>query len=393
MAPSIIPTLQAAISPPVYLPRTRARGGSDPSKKTGGQLQQQLAEPQWLRQRQSCSTLYYTEDYRGYVHECSTPGEPIKEPWLIDPPREIDTIIQAARAFYYIRYRLKRYVTPRSKEFLQKYESSLRDYLDKPEDPEKKTVVITMNSVLHSKSFLYAQSHIELESATQAVEELAKLRYYADYGDYVASLCTDFRNKCVASKVKNVDILLGKSWGQVREELTKEDLKEERFRAWSPTGPGPYCPMAGTIALACEKLALDYKNVRYCIDWYARRNDQSHSGVGFYIKSCNWEDLGAQLLLDIKQVPSIFGKDDQAKMKEALERIKDKYFFRLDDNHKLPSKEAELLKEKREKRLAAKRENQRRNILLKEAAKAKRAKEEEAKNVYKAELEELAEGK
>ncbi|KAL8755182.1 MAG: hypothetical protein Q9199_003816 [Rusavskia elegans] len=59
------------------------------------------------------------------------------------------------------------------------------------------------------------------------------------------------------------------------------------------------------------------------------------------------EDLGAQLLLDIKQVPSIFGKDEHAKIIEALERIKEKYFFRLDDNHKLPSKEAELLKKKR----------------------------------------------
>ncbi|KAL8854569.1 MAG: hypothetical protein Q9221_000604 [Calogaya cf. arnoldii] len=29
----------------------------------------------------------------------------------------------------------------------------------------------------------------ELDSAAQAVEELAKLRYYADYADYVASLC------------------------------------------------------------------------------------------------------------------------------------------------------------------------------------------------------------
>ncbi|KAI4262238.1 MAG: hypothetical protein L6R42_002579 [Xanthoria sp. 1 TBL-2021] len=62
------------------------------------------------------------------------------------------------------------------------------------------------------------------------------------------------------------------------------------------------------IGSACQQLALDYKNVRYCIEWYARRNDQAYSGVGFYIKNCNREDLGAQLLLDIKQVPSIFGK-------------------------------------------------------------------------------------
>lgn len=41
------------------------------------------------------------------------------------------------------------------------------------------------------------------------------------------------------------------------------------------------------IGLAYQKLALDYKNVRYCIDLYTRRNNQAPSGIGFYIKNYN----------------------------------------------------------------------------------------------------------
>ncbi|KAL9032673.1 MAG: hypothetical protein Q9180_006367 [Flavoplaca navasiana] len=246
MAPSAIPIYRTSISSPLHLPRTRPRGGSEPKQ------QQQNEECPRLNHRQSCSVLYYNDDYKSYVHDCSTPNEPIKEPWLIKPPREINSTLEAAEVYYYIRYRLKRYVTPRSKEFLQQYEIHLKDYLQHPDDLEKKSAVITMNSVLHSKAFLYKTSHFEIDSAAQAVEELAKLRYYADYGDYVGSLCTDFRNLCVQSKVENVDILLGKSWGQVLAEIKEEERKEKQFRESRPTAPieeAPGMPVSSTIEM------------------------------------------------------------------------------------------------------------------------------------------------
>ncbi|KAL8878780.1 MAG: hypothetical protein Q9198_003485 [Flavoplaca austrocitrina] len=333
--------------------------------------------------------------YKSYVHDCSTPNEPIKESWLIKPPREINSTSEAAKVYYYIRYRLKRYVTPRSKEFLQQYESHLKDYLQRPDDIEKKSAVITMNSV-HSKSFLYAHIHFEIDSAAQAVEELAKLRYYADYGDNVGSLCTDFRNQCLKAKVENVDLLLGKSWGQVLEEIEEEEEKKKRFRDFRPTAPieeAPGMPVSSTIGLACTKLGLKYTHVRYCIEWYAARNANFHCGVSYYLKSCDWDKLGAQLLLDLKQVPSVFGKQDQAKMLEALERITSRYFFRLDDKYKLPSDEAEAMKKKREEKLKIKRDNKRKNIELKELADAKHEAEKQAKKEHKAELVEMAEGK
>ncbi|KAL8848639.1 MAG: hypothetical protein Q9221_006364 [Calogaya cf. arnoldii] len=99
------------------------------------------------------------------------------------------------------------------------------------------------------------------------------------------------------------------------------------------------------------------------------------------------------LFLDIKQVPSIFRKSDQAKIIEALQRIRDKYFFQLDDYNILPSEEAETLKKKKDDRQAAMLKNQRKNIRLKDIADKKKEEAKQAKADRDAELADLADEK
>ncbi|KAL8767633.1 MAG: hypothetical protein Q9209_005892 [Squamulea sp. 1 TL-2023] len=346
MAPSAMPIPRTSPSSQLYIPRRQPRGGSDPSSSN---QQQQTSIPRLRpsipRQRRSLSSLY-DDDFKAYVHECSQPCQPIKEPWLIDPPKQIDSKAEAAEAYYYARYRLKlRYVTPRTKCFLEEYEHKLRDYLDHPGDEEKAVTTQTP------------------KPRRKRLKSLRDYGDYGDYGDYVASPCTNFRKKATAGKVAHADILIGKSWGQVRKILEEEDEKIKKWRSNWSMGKRPETPMATTISWTCGRLGIDSDNVRYSIDWYSRRNENAHSGVGFYIKNCDWTKLGRQLWQDMQQIPCIFGKEeDQDKMTQTLQRLKDEYFDKLTASRQLPSRAADGLRSRKEKSEADKRENQRKRL-------------------------------
>ncbi|KAI4120757.1 MAG: hypothetical protein LQ338_006788 [Usnochroma carphineum] len=243
-----------------------------------------------------------------------------------------------------------------------------------------------MNKILHSKTIILKDLQPRYQPAAQAVEELAKLRYFADYGDYVAHVCTSFRQACIAAKVQNVDILIGKSWGKVRDELEAEDKEMKAWRWSSRTKPSPPIPMRVTIYSACCFLGFDYHNVRYCIKWYAARNDKAHSGVPFYIKNCDWVELGRQLWQDLKEVPSVFGDADRRKMTEALQNIRDKFFFELTATTQVPSELAQKLKAEKNNKDIARMRNQRENVAKRREAKKRRAAEAAEKSKRKEEL-------
>ncbi|KAL8779989.1 MAG: hypothetical protein Q9213_006678 [Squamulea squamosa] len=371
MAPSAIPvpTPRTPPSSQLCVLCRRPRGGSDLSSNHHQQQQQPTSTPRLRpsipRERYSLSSLY-DDDFKAYVHECSQPGQPIKEPWLIDPPQQINSKAKAAEAYWYARYRLKlRYVTPRTKSFLEKYQHKLRDYLNKP-DNKKSTIVTTMTEILHSEAFLHMNPRPQDQQATQAIEELAKLRYYADYGDYVAHACTSFRKQAQEKKVAQFEVMIGKSWGQVRDILRVEEASESDWYASIRTLPEPATPMKRTIIWACHILdGVDYYNMRYCIDWYADRNEKSHSGVPFYIKNCDWESLGKQLWQDLQDVPSVFGTDDKEKMTQTLDMIRD---------NRLPSRAAAQLKKDKLAREEQKEENKRITLERQQAKAAEAAK-------------------
>ncbi|KAI4149052.1 MAG: hypothetical protein L6R39_002620 [Caloplaca ligustica] len=378
MAPSVL-----------HNPRTRARGSSDPSAEHS-----EPQQPSTLRRRPSLTSLY-DDYYKQYIHDTFASGTSIVEPWKLEPAIELDTLPKAVEAYHYARYRLKhRYVTPRTEAFLEAYQKSLREHLDKPEDMEKKIEVRTMNKILHSKTILLKDLHPYHQPAAKAVEELAKLRYFADYGDYVAHVCTSFRQQCIAAKVRNVDILIGKSWGKVRDVLEEEDERKREWRRDPCNIPSPPpSPMSTTISCACGVLGLDYDNVRYCIEWYAARNDRAHSGVPFYIKNCDWIKLGRQLWQDLKEVPSVFGESDQRRMTKALEDMRDKFFFELTATSQVPTKLAQDLMVKKTKKDTTKMQNQRENIVKRREAERRRAAEAADKLKRKEELAKTAEGR
>ncbi|KAL9003050.1 MAG: hypothetical protein Q9188_004062 [Gyalolechia gomerana] len=232
--------------------------------------------------------------------------------------------------------------------FLESYEKSLPAFLDTPEDIERKVEIRTMNQILHSKTILYEEPDMRYQNALKAVTEPAKLRYYSDYGDYVAFLCTSFRQKCVEAKVDKVDILIGKSWGQVLTELKREDeVREEWYDNHKQGEKPPFYAISKTLSNACVHLGLNFQNVRYCIEWYTDRNKKAHSGVPFYIKNCDWKSLAHRLWQDWDGIPGVFGNEDKKMMKEALTRVRDEFFIQLTALKHVPSTQANILSQKK----------------------------------------------
>lgn len=51
--------------------------------------------------------------------------------------------------------------------------------------------------------------------------------------------------------------------------------------------------------------------MEFNIKWYSTRNQKMHSGINQYIRTCNWNGLGARLLEDLKDIPHLFGETDR----------------------------------------------------------------------------------
>lgn len=99
----------------------------------------------------------------------------------------------------------------------------------------------------------------------EAVNKLAMLCYYAVYGVYVPFLCTSFRQHCVSAKVKNVEILIGKSWSQVNDEVKAETEKKTNWLAMFAEPPPPTAeykrPTRSMVDNACIFLGLNSDKV------------------------------------------------------------------------------------------------------------------------------------
>ncbi|KAL8903976.1 MAG: hypothetical protein Q9171_007210 [Xanthocarpia ochracea] len=363
--------------------RTRQRGDSDPTISNASPAQPSNAPA--LRRRTSLSSRPYDKDYKQYVHDSFVVGDRPKEPWLLDPPRQIETPEEAHQAYYFAHYRLKhRDITPRTEAFLIEYRKTLKEYLEKPGDGSKMIEVKTLTSILHSKTILYEDPAPEYQSAMTAVRELAKLRYYADYGDYHASCAT--RSVKI---VKNADILIGKSWTQVQKAMVAEDEAIEKHR--SVHGPGvtkgfPESPITTLVYTACSFLNVEFDNVKYSIGWYAERNKHSHSNVTTSIRNCDWDSLGRQLWQDMKEIPNVLGAEDARKMMESLKRLRDQFFLELTATSRIPNDEAADLLEKKQARNRAKeaaRREQKKKLMeaeKKRVAAVQRKKERQSKS-------------
>ena len=162
----------------------------------------------------------------------------------------------------------------------------------------------------------------------EALRELSILRYYLQYGKYVAEECNYFRHKVAALSDKNLRFLK-LPWTDVQAMIEMEKALLSEWRSNGKKDPVPKSPTQDAIYEACGKGNLDYYQVIYSIWWHAQRCAGAHNGVNQMIKDCRFEELGQRLYWDLQDIPSLFGADDQARIRTVLETISERYFFTI----------------------------------------------------------------
>ena len=312
------------------------------------------APPSKTRTRaQTLENALYDDTYKQGIREAFATDGPKKEPWEIPVPDNVtspdamtDTMIR--HAFFYAQYRVRyRKVTPRTTAFLEKYRDTAAAAMKAP-SRDKKIELATLNTILHSKAFLYKQPSKEELEGQAAIKELVQLRYYADYGDYVAENCKRFRDKATEQKIEGLQYFTGsgQNWTVIQERIHEE---EKMYKEWCDQGrPGgavasPDLPTINAIAKVCTELRLDHENTRFAIRWYSQRNEEMHCKVNVYIQQCDWNALAPQLWKDIRELPNVFGDEEYRHMQKALDMIKDRYFDELDPVSPVPSEKADEL--------------------------------------------------
>lgn len=311
----------------------------------------------------------YDKQYQTYV-QSNFAGESVsKAPWSIIPHKVLDTVEKVKEAITYAEYRVQhRRVTPRTKTFLQHYQRTLTAFLN-DRCPRREGQVEALNDVFHSKAMLHKELHPLYQVEMNAVVKLAENRYFADYGDYAAAECLHFRERCSEQKVASLEQVTGKNWTGVQAELNAEELTYRKWIREGGIGESPVMPLTTVIASACAYLRIDRQTIHYCIQFYAKRNENAHCGVSTYIKNLDWERLGPQIWQDLRNIPSILGEEDQAKMRRTIETIRDRYFCIIDQSpeNQLISSYAQRLTDV--KRVKKEREDDRKRQEMEDAAK------------------------
>ena len=327
--------------------KIRGRSMSDPKPPTS---------PSKTRTRaQALEESLYDDTYKQGIHENFATDGPKKDPWEIPVPDNVttpdamtDTMIR--HAFSYANYRVKyRKATPRTLEFLEKYRDTAAAAMKAP-SRDKKIELATLNTILHSKVILYRQPSKEELEGQAAIKKLIQLRYYADYGDYVAENCKRFRDGAREQKIEGSQNFTGsgENWTVIQRRMEEEDRKYKEWidREWFDRGrPGgavapPGRPTIHAIDKACTELKLDLENTLFTIRWYSQRNEEMHCKVNIHIQQCDWNALATQLWKDIRELPNVFGDEEYRHMQKVLDVIKDRYFEKLDPTSPVISEKA-----------------------------------------------------
>lgn len=330
----------------------RERGPSDPTSQP---------TPIMVAKRSRAKTLasaLYDDDYREFVREMCPSDVSRNEHWNLGPPANITnpedlTVETIKHAYFYAHYRVKfRKVTPRSIAFLEQYRDTAKAAMAKP-TKEAKIELATLNKILHSKVILYKEPTLKEKEGQEAIRKLVEMRYLADYGDYMAEQCKQFREEALKKNIEGSGSFTGRNenWMTIQERMEKE---EADYKVWVKEGSLGISPRQLTVRAveaACVELDLSIDNTRSAIKRYAQRNEAMHSKVGFHIQQCDWRQLAIQLWTDLRDLPNVFGDEEYGQMKEILEHVRDRYFDSLHPIEPVPSARASELTMARHEKL------------------------------------------
>ena len=152
---------------------------------------------------------------------------------------------------------------------------------------------------------------------------MAELRMMAEYGDYLAHVCSALKANNMSDMVWKIKKL---NWQEVGQQIKKEETtraEEKRRRL-----PLSLTPCLDDIARAATRLGHDFGIVRYQILAYAERNDLYHSGVKSMIQNGEFQELAERIVVDKRALEIIYrGRPhDQIEMRGIIKIVEKEWF-------------------------------------------------------------------
>ena len=129
-----------------------------------------------------------------------------------------------------------------------------------------------LNETLHSKAFLNQETDSRKNELLEAVEALKKMRYLANYGDYVKEECLQFRIAAKDNKaiLKGAHYFIeGTTWNAVQKEMDCEKAELDRWHQNKMQGPKPSMDVTSAIEEACKVLKFGEAGVKHAIRLHA----------------------------------------------------------------------------------------------------------------------------
>ena len=199
-------------------------------------------------------------------------------------------------------------------EFVQQIKAQCEKAIKLPSKGKERaesirTIAVEEDGTLHS----YWEKLYGPEGVTQALLEAThafrELRLDLEYGDYLALNCERYRSSDVTGTEWKSHPEM--QWPDVDDQLTEEEKALEHYRQLLRADIAdrryPDTPWLDSIQKAAKIAQMQPEDIRFEIQYYAKRNRLAHSNVKEMVNKADFYSLASQILADKKRLGEIYG--------------------------------------------------------------------------------------
>lgn len=240
----------------------------------------------------------------------------------------------------YVTTKLKRDLTPRTKDFLSMHKDAYQAALATMQSVENRErcrrEVQTFDKIYRSNAFLYRTISTQEMEGLNTIRKIREYEILARYGDYLAQEVQDFRvdvytkhdNQDEEEDMRSVQPIFSNEmlWTEIAETLKVE---QEEIRKWKRLPGGEDSlekDVRWALKKACKTLGIDTDHMYWAIQHYATRNRTFHSNINTHIARCHWGNLAKHIHTDLGDLPLVMGLKEAVPFERCLRNIQNRYF-------------------------------------------------------------------
>lgn len=234
---------------------------------------------------------------------------------LPSPGGYSDSVVE--RRLSYVEMQKRRDLTPRSRIFLQLYETTATMLLAEA-DPQKrrshqKSLQQYDDFLDKNQDILIANTKVERE-IEESLLKLKLFEYFARYGDYFAFQSSRIKKVAEDMKVEGRETLRG-YWTDIAKDIQVE------MEVAKLNGKTLVCPKRASMLVAVGKfMGVSSDSLITSIMAYGEQNSLVHSGINEFLQKKHYSTVAKLLWQDEKDLPLIM-PPERSEEKEALLQI------------------------------------------------------------------------